>query len=204
MEKPFGTDLASAVSLNARLHEVFQEKQTFPTDYFLGKRSRRRTSSPSVPPTACSSRSGTAISLTTFRSTCLRPSASAGTRASLRPPAPAATWWSCIGSRSWVLAMEPPAALEPAPISEEKKKLFRSMLPIQPGDDRGISPWCEPANAMLLPRDAPRRVRGRARAGRQAPICTRFSGRPGTLQRSAHSEPASRSPGWRRAAAEVT
>ena len=32
------------------------------------------------------------------------------------------------------MAMEPPTALEPAPISEEKNKVFRSMLPVQSGD----------------------------------------------------------------------
>ena len=37
MEKPFGTDLASSVSLNARLHEVFEEEQIFRIDHFLGK-----------------------------------------------------------------------------------------------------------------------------------------------------------------------
>ena len=37
MEKPFGTDLASAVSLNAKLHEVFREEQIFRIDHFLGK-----------------------------------------------------------------------------------------------------------------------------------------------------------------------
>ena len=37
MEKPFGTDLESAVSLNAKLHEVFQESQIFRIDHFLGK-----------------------------------------------------------------------------------------------------------------------------------------------------------------------
>ncbi len=37
MEKPFGTDLASAVTLNARLHEVFDEDQIFRIDHFLGK-----------------------------------------------------------------------------------------------------------------------------------------------------------------------
>src|SRR5712675_2161934 len=37
MEKPFGTDLASARSLNTRLHEVFTEKQIFRIDHFLGK-----------------------------------------------------------------------------------------------------------------------------------------------------------------------
>ncbi len=37
MEKPFGTDLASAVSLNKALHEVFAEEQIFRIDHFLGK-----------------------------------------------------------------------------------------------------------------------------------------------------------------------
>ena len=32
------------------------------------------------------------------------------------------------------IAMEPPTALEPGPISEEKNKVFRSMPPISPGD----------------------------------------------------------------------
>src|SRR5207245_1312585 len=37
MEKPFGTDLASARSLNAKLHDVFAEEQIFRIDHFLGK-----------------------------------------------------------------------------------------------------------------------------------------------------------------------
>jgi glucose-6-phosphate 1-dehydrogenase len=37
MEKPFGTDLASAQSLNQKLHEVFDEEQIFRIDHFLGK-----------------------------------------------------------------------------------------------------------------------------------------------------------------------
>ena len=37
MEKPFGTDLASAVALNAKLHEFFTEEQIFRIDHFLGK-----------------------------------------------------------------------------------------------------------------------------------------------------------------------
>ena len=35
MEKPFGTDLASAQALNARGHEVFGEQQVFRIDHFL-------------------------------------------------------------------------------------------------------------------------------------------------------------------------
>ena len=37
MEKPFGTDLASPVTLNKELHEVFKEDQIFRIDHFLGK-----------------------------------------------------------------------------------------------------------------------------------------------------------------------
>ena len=45
MEKPFGTDLASAERLNATLHEVFDESQIFRIDHYLGKEAR-----PPVPP----------------------------------------------------------------------------------------------------------------------------------------------------------
>ncbi|CAM3639280.1 glucose-6-phosphate dehydrogenase [Smaragdicoccus niigatensis] len=37
MEKPFGTDLASAKSLNSSIHEVLKERQIFRIDHFLGK-----------------------------------------------------------------------------------------------------------------------------------------------------------------------
>ena len=37
MEKPFGTDLQSAVALNDKLHETFRERQIFRIDHFLGK-----------------------------------------------------------------------------------------------------------------------------------------------------------------------
>jgi glucose-6-phosphate 1-dehydrogenase len=39
IEKPFGTDLASAQALNAAVHSVFDESQIFRIDHFLGKES---------------------------------------------------------------------------------------------------------------------------------------------------------------------
>lgn len=39
VEKPFGTDLASARALNAAVHAVFDESQVFRIDHFLGKES---------------------------------------------------------------------------------------------------------------------------------------------------------------------
>jgi glucose-6-phosphate 1-dehydrogenase len=39
VEKPFGTDLATARQLNARLHAVFSESQVYRIDHYLGKES---------------------------------------------------------------------------------------------------------------------------------------------------------------------
>jgi glucose-6-phosphate 1-dehydrogenase len=39
IEKPFGTDLASARALNRTVHAVFDESQVFRIDHFLGKES---------------------------------------------------------------------------------------------------------------------------------------------------------------------
>jgi glucose-6-phosphate 1-dehydrogenase len=39
VEKPFGTDLATARTLNERLHAVFHERQVFRIDHYLGKES---------------------------------------------------------------------------------------------------------------------------------------------------------------------
>src|SRR5271165_2947925 len=39
VEKPFGTDLASAVALDEQIHAVFDESQVFRIDHFLGKES---------------------------------------------------------------------------------------------------------------------------------------------------------------------
>jgi glucose-6-phosphate 1-dehydrogenase len=134
MEKPFGTDLASAVSLNAKLHEVFSEEQIFRIDHFLGKEPAQN------------------ILAFRFANGLFEPiwnrnfidhiqidvpeTLSLGTRAS---------FYEATGAfRDMVVthlfqilaftAMEAPTALEPAPISEEKNKVFRSMLPIQPAD----------------------------------------------------------------------
>ena len=37
IEKPFGTDLASAKHLNAAVHAVFSERQVYRIDHYLGK-----------------------------------------------------------------------------------------------------------------------------------------------------------------------
>ena len=134
MEKPFGTDLASAVSLNMKLHEVFAEDQIFRIDHFLGKEPAQN------------------ILAFRFANGLFEPIWNRNFIDHVQIDVPETLG---LGKRSGFyeqtgayrdmvvthlfqilafMAMEPPTALEPAPISEEKNKVFRSMLPIQPTD----------------------------------------------------------------------
>ena len=134
MEKPFGIDLASAVSLNGNLHEVFAEDQIFRIDHFLGKEPAQN------------------ILAFRFANGLFEPIWNRNFIDHVQIDVPEtlglgkrAGFYEQTGAyRDMVvthlfqilafMAMEPPTALEPAPISEEKNKVFRSMLPIQPSD----------------------------------------------------------------------
>jgi glucose-6-phosphate 1-dehydrogenase len=134
MEKPFGTDLASAVSLNSRLHEVFQEDQIFRIDHFLGKEPAQN------------------ILAFRFANGLFEPIWNRNFIDHVQIDVPETLglgqrvgFYEQTGAyRDMVvthlfqilgfMAMEPPTHLAPKPISEEKNKVFRSMLPIQPKD----------------------------------------------------------------------
>lgn len=134
MEKPFGTDLASAVTLNGRLHEVFEEEQIYRIDHFLGKEPAQN------------------ILAFRFANGLFEPiwnrnfidhvqidvpeTLGLGKRAGFYEQTGAykdmvvTHLFQILG----FMAMEPPTSLDPQHISEEKNKVFRSMLPIQPTD----------------------------------------------------------------------
>jgi glucose-6-phosphate 1-dehydrogenase len=132
MEKPFGTDLASAVSLNAKLHEIFSEDQIFRIDHFLGKEPAQN------------------ILAFRFGNGLFEPIWNRNFIDHVQIDVPEtlglgqrAGFYEATGAfRDMVvthlfqilafMAMEAPTALEPAPISEEKNKVFRSMLPLEP------------------------------------------------------------------------
>jgi len=90
IEKPFGSDLASARALNAQILRVLSEAQI---GWIISSARRRsRTSWCCALPTASSSRCGTATILTIFRSRWPKPSASSAARGSMRRRARCATW----------------------------------------------------------------------------------------------------------------
>ena len=134
MEKPFGTDHASSVALNARLHEVFDEEQIFRIDHFLGKEAAQN------------------ILAFRFANGLFEPIWHRNNISHIEIDVPEtlgltqrADFYEGTGAyRDMVVthlfqilaftAMEPPTALEPEAISREKNKVFRSMQPIQPTD----------------------------------------------------------------------
>nr|WP_237479502.1 glucose-6-phosphate dehydrogenase [Lichenibacterium sp. 6Y81] len=134
MEKPFGTDLETAVKLNEELHATFAEDRIFRIDHFLGKEPAQN------------------ILAFRFANGLFEPIWNRNFIDHVQIDVPEtlglnqrARFYEQTGAyRDMVvthlfqilgfMAMEPPTALEPAPISEEKNKVFRSMLPIDPHD----------------------------------------------------------------------
>ncbi|MFN8191720.1 MAG: glucose-6-phosphate dehydrogenase [Nocardioidaceae bacterium] len=134
MEKPFGTDLASAKRLNSSVHEVFDETQIFRIDHFLGKEP--------------------ALNILAFRfaNGLFEPVWNRNMIDHIQIDVPEklgleqrASFYEATGAyRDMVVthlfqilaftAMEAPTALDPLSITEEKNKVFRSMLPISPDD----------------------------------------------------------------------
>ena len=132
MEKPFGTDLASAVALNDFVHETFREEQIFRIDHFLGKEAAQN------------------ILAFRFANGLFEPIWNRNFIDHIQIDIPEtlglderANFYESTGAYKDMVVthlfqvmafvvMEPPTALEPRAISEEKNKVFRSMLPVDP------------------------------------------------------------------------
>jgi glucose-6-phosphate 1-dehydrogenase len=134
MEKPFGEDLATAVHLNDFVHETFDESQIFRIDHFLGKEAAQN------------------ILAFRFANGLFEPIWNRNFIDHVQIDIPEtlgldqrANFYEATGAYKDMVvthlmqvmafvAMEPPTALEPRAISEEKNKVFRSMLPIRTSD----------------------------------------------------------------------
>jgi glucose-6-phosphate 1-dehydrogenase len=134
MEKPFGYDLESAIQLNDFVHRVFDESQIFRIDHFLGKEAAQN------------------ILAFRFANGLFEPIWNRNFIDHIQIDIPEelgldqrASFYEATGAYKDMVvthlmqvmafvAMEPPTALEPRSISEEKNKVFRSLLPIHPSD----------------------------------------------------------------------
>ena len=132
MEKPFGTDLASAVALNDMLHQVFDEDQIFRIDHFLGKEGVQN------------------ILAFRFANGLFEPIWNRDHIDHIQIDVPETLgvddrvrFYEATGAfKDMVvthlfqilgfMAMEPPTALAAGPINEEKNKVFRSMRLLDP------------------------------------------------------------------------
>ena len=161
MEKPFGTDLESSRALNWALHATFDEDQIFRIDHFLGKEAAQN------------------ILAFRFANGLFEPIWNRSHIDHVQIDVPetlglgqrSAFYESTGAYRDMVVthlfqvlafvAMEPPTALEPHAISEEKNKVFRSMGPITPDhvvrgqyqgyrDEPGVSPESETETFIAL------------------------------------------------------
>jgi glucose-6-phosphate 1-dehydrogenase len=132
MEKPFGTDLASARKLNEMLHKVLREDQVFRIDHFLGKEAAQN------------------ILALRFANGLFEPIWNRNHIDHIQIDVPETlgiegrgNFYEKTGAfRDMVVthlfqilafvAMEPPTSLAPQPITEEKNKVFRSLQPLDP------------------------------------------------------------------------
>jgi glucose-6-phosphate 1-dehydrogenase len=132
MEKPFGTDHHSARRLNHLVHQVLREDQVFRIDHFLGKEAAQN------------------ILALRFANGLFEPiwnrdhidHVQIDVPETLAVGSRAAFYEKTGAYRDMVVthlmqilafvAMEPPTALAPEPITEEKNKVFRSLRPLDP------------------------------------------------------------------------
>jgi glucose-6-phosphate 1-dehydrogenase len=161
MEKPFGTDFDSAVLLNQLVHQVFRESQIFRIDHFLGKEAAQN------------------ILAFRFANGLFEPIWNRNFIDHIQIDIPEtlgldrrAGFYESTGAYKDMVvthlfqvmafvAIEPPTALEPRAISEEKNKVFRSLLPINPANvvrgqyngyrqEEGVSPDSETETFIAL------------------------------------------------------
>ncbi|WP_408896199.1 glucose-6-phosphate dehydrogenase [Nocardioides sp. R1-1] len=134
MEKPFGVDLVTAKALNAELHKTFDESQIYRIDHFLGKEAAQN------------------ILAFRFANGLFEPIWHRNNIDHVQIDVPEelgleqrANFYESTGAYKDMVvthlfqvlaftAMEPPTSLHPDAINEEKNKVFRSMMPIDPAN----------------------------------------------------------------------
>ncbi|QXQ16063.1 glucose-6-phosphate dehydrogenase [Skermania piniformis] len=161
MEKPFGTDLVSAIALNQAIHEIFAEDQIFRIDHFLGKEPAQN---------ILAFRFANGLFEPIWNRTFID-HIQIDVPETLSLEGRAAFYEQTGAFKDMVVthlfqilafvAMEPPTELASEAISIEKNKVFRSMVPLQPHkvvrgqyrgyrDEPGVSPESDTETFVAL------------------------------------------------------
>ena len=134
LEKPLGHDLASARQINDEVGRYFQESQTFRIDHYLGKETVQN---------LMVLRFGNTIFEPLWRSPCIKSvqitvaeSVGVGSRAGFYDGTGALRDMvqNHLLQLLCIVAMEPPASLDPDAVRDEKLKVLRSLRPMTPAD----------------------------------------------------------------------
>src|SRR4051812_26436152 len=155
IEKPIGTDLASAVELNRRVLAVFDESQVFRIDHYLGKETVQN------------------LLVLRFANALFEP---LWNRSYIDHVQITAAEDIGIGSRAGyydksgalrdliqnhmlqlltLLSMEPPASLTANPVRDEKVKVLRAITPPSPGDVEAIAVRAQYGPGVVGGREVP-------------------------------------------------
>jgi glucose-6-phosphate 1-dehydrogenase len=135
LEKPFGTDLASARELNAKLHSVFDEAQIFRMDHYLGREgvqnllAMRFANGMFEPVWNRNHIDHVQIEVPETLSIAMRPEFYDRTGA----------FRDMVVTHLFqvlsFVAMEPPTSLDAKTLMDEREKVFDAMHPLDPGDN---------------------------------------------------------------------
>jgi len=134
LEKPLGTDLASAKAINATVGEVFAERQIYRIDHYLGKETVQN---------LIALRFGNAIFEPLWRAPTIKSvqitvaeTVGVGTRGEFYDATGAMRDMiqNHLMQVLCIVAMEPPASLDPDAVRDEKMKVLRSLKPMKLAD----------------------------------------------------------------------